>query len=243
MKRFTFIAILLAVMPPATISAQTREVIRLANQPALSPDGATLAFTWMGDIWTAPSTGGKAKPLTRNSAVDHEPEFSPDGKQIAFTSDRAGSFHPYIMPADGGTPRQVGFHSAGYTLEGWAPDGLSLLVNASRDHFWRGAVRFFLLKTEERTAENPLFDSAGDNGSLSPDGKRLLFTREGSPWFRKGYHGSQDSQIWLYDLESKSFTSVLTPKGARAGRSGSRMAWGFTTSAFIKVRSTFGNTA
>ena len=72
---------------------------------------------------------------------------------------------------------------------------------------------FFLLPVEERTAEAPLFDAAGDNGSLSPDGKLLLFTREGAPWFRKGYKGSQDSQIWLYDLEAKFFKKILSPVG------------------------------
>ena len=190
-----------------------REPIRLANQPTLSPDGSTLAFAWGGDLWSVSIAGGKAKPLTRNPAVDRDPEFSPDGKQIAFTSDRLGSFHPYVMPSDGGTPRQVGFHSAGYAVEGWSPDGKSLLVSAARDHFWRDAERFFLLKIDERTAEVPLFDAHGENGALSPDGKRLLFTREGAPWWRKGYRGTQDSQVWVADLAAGSFAKAIDQPG------------------------------
>jgi tricorn protease len=213
LKRLLPIAFLLVFAPFASVSGQTREPIRLASQPALSPDGSTLAFTWAGDIWTVSSAGGRARPLTRNTAVDHEPEFSPDGKQIAFSSDRQGSFHPYVMPAEGGPPRQVGFHSAGYSVEGWTADGRSLLISAGRDHFWRNPNRFFFLTTEDRSAEAPLFDAAGDNGSLSPDGKQLLFTREGAPWWRKGYHGSQDSQVWLFDLGAKTFTKVLNPSG------------------------------
>ena len=119
------------------------------------------------------------------------------------------------MPSEGGTPRQVGFHSAGYKpWKAGAHDGRSLLVSAARDHFWRDADRFFLIKTEDRSAEVPLFDTAGENGALSPDGKRLLFTREGAPWWRKGYRGSQDSQVWMADLESShAFAQQLDPGG------------------------------
>ena len=190
-----------------------RESIRLANQPALSPDGSTLVFAWGGDLWTVPSTGGQAKPLTRNPAVDRDPVFSPDGKRIAFVSDREGSPQPFVMSSDGGMPRQVGFHTGGYNVAGFTPDGQSLLVSIARDHHWRDADRFALIGVDARTAESPLFDSAGENGQLSPDGKKLLFTREGAQWWRKGYKGTQDSQVWMFDLESKEFTKVLDPPG------------------------------
>jgi tricorn protease len=189
------------------------EPIRLANDPALSPDGSTLVFSWGGDLWSVASGGGKARPLTRHPSHDRQPAFSPDGSQIAFASDRQGSYHPYVMPAGGGAPRQVGFHSSGYAVAGWTPDGRGLLVSGPRDHFWRDADRFFLIETDRRVAEEPVFDAAGRNGALSPDGKRLLFTREGAPWWRKGYKGSQDSQVWLYDLGQKAFTKVLDPPG------------------------------
>lgn len=192
---------------------QGREPIRLANDAAVSPDGSSVVFSWAGDLWTVPVQGGKARALTRSPANDRHPAYSPDGKSIAFVSDRLGSVQPFVMPAEGGAPRQVGFHTAGYLVEGWAPDGQSLLVSGSRDHFWRDADRFFLLKIDQRTAEVPLFDSPGRNGRLSPDGRKLLFTREGAPWWRKGYWGSQDSQVWLYDIGSQSFTKVLNPPG------------------------------
>jgi tricorn protease len=191
--------------PPARVK------IRIANRPAVSPDAATIAFGWSGEIWTVPVDGGRAKPLTRHTAADREPEFSPDGKQLAFISDREGTPQVFVMPAEGGAPRQVGFHTGGYALNGWSPDGRSLLVSASRDHFWRDADRFFLIHVDERSAEIPLFDAAGHNGSLSPDGKTLLFAREGAPWWRKGYKGSQASQVWSYDLAEKTFRKLLDP--------------------------------
>jgi tricorn protease len=188
---------------------QAKEAIRLAANPGLSPDGATLAFDWNGDIWSVPITGGTARQLTQHPGRDREPRYSPDGKEIAFTSDRDGNPQLYVIPATGGVPKQLTFHSGGYALQEWAPDGKSLLVQATRDHFWRHAERLFLIARGERTAEHLLFDDYGSSGTLSPDGKRLLFTREGEAWWRKGYKGSQASQVWLYDLDRKSFTKVL----------------------------------
>ncbi len=185
------------------------ESIRLANHPALAPDGKTLVFDWDGDVWSVATSGGMARRLTNHPARDREARFSPDGKQIAFISERSGSPQVHTMPASGGMPRQWTYHTAGCSLQDWCPDGRHLLINASRDHFWRHPERFFTISIEARQAERLLFDDYGKNGSLSPDGKRLLFTREGPAWWRKGYHGSQASQVWLYDLESKQFRQLL----------------------------------
>lgn len=191
------------------LDLSAKEEIRLATQPALSPDGSLLAFAWRGEIWTVPASGGQARQLTRNSGADSDPEFSPDGTQIAFISDRSGSKQIYVMPVGGGTPEQITYHTAGYNLHGWYPDGRSLLASGDRDHFWRSTERFIRVRRDQRVAEEVLFDDYGTAGSLSPDGKRLLFTREGPEWWRKGYHGSQAAQVWMYDLEGKSFTRLV----------------------------------
>lgn len=186
-----------------------REAVRMAASPDLSPDGKTLAFAWRGDIWTVPAAGGKAARLTAHAATDSAPKFSPDGQSIAFNSDRDGATQVYVMDAAGGTPARLTYHSEGSRVEGWYPGGASLLTYAGRDHFWRRSGRFFKIDAGERSTESLLFDAAGSGGSLSPDGKRLLFTREGTRWYRQGYTGSQASQIWLYDFESEKFTEVL----------------------------------
>ncbi len=213
MRRFhiTALAFAIAALPTMLLSA---EPIRLANTPALSPDGSILAFSWAGEIWTVPSGGGMARPITRNPSRDLQPRFSPDGKEIAFESDREGSLQVFVMPVDGSdSPRQVTFHTAGSQLEGYFPDGQSLLVSGPRDHYWHSAGRFFRVARDQRAAEELLFDDYGHDGSPSPDGKKLLFAREGTQWWRKGYRGSQGSQIWLYDLAARSFTKLLDPPG------------------------------
>ena len=203
------LSLLAAALMLAAQPGRGAEVIRLANHPALSPDGQTLVFDWDGDIWSVPTAGGVARRLSNHPARDREPRFSPDGKQLAFISERSGSPQVHVMPAGGGTPRQITYHTAGCSMQEWCPDGRHLLINAARDHFWRHPERFFTVNVASRQAERLLFDDYGQNGSLSPDGKRLLFTREGTDWWRKGYHGSQASQIWLYDLEDKKFRRLL----------------------------------
>src|SRR5471030_564800 len=104
MKPWAFLVLCILLIAPA---AHAREPIRLANNPALSPDGQWLAFDWNGDIWIAPSTGGAARPLTFHPGRDIAPKFSPDGKEIAFVSDREGSPQVFTIPREGGLPRQV----------------------------------------------------------------------------------------------------------------------------------------
>jgi tricorn protease len=200
----------LALSVALTAALQAKQPILLPNNPALSPDGATLAFDWNGDVWTVPAAGGVARQLTQHPAHDREPKFSPDGKEIAFVSDREGSSQVFVMPAQGGAPQQLTFHAAGHSLLEWSPDGHGLIVSGARDHFWSHPDRFFRVNRGERMAEQLLFDDYGQGGTLSPDGKRLLFTREGPEWWRKGYHGSRASQVWMYDLEHKSFARVLS---------------------------------
>ena len=78
---------------------------------ALSPDGTTIAFTYKGDIYTVPSTGGRATQITTNPAFDTTPVWSPDGKQIALASDRMGSLDVFVVAKEGGVPQRLTTHS------------------------------------------------------------------------------------------------------------------------------------
>lgn len=218
-RRATFLAgVLIVVVFGAVAVAQDDDskLIRLASTPALSPDGKTLVVSWQGDLWSVSSEGGDAQRLTHHPGLDAEPVFSPDGKQLAFTSDRDGSRQVYVMPATGGVPRQITFHTEGYSLQDWYPDGRALLVSSQRDHFWRHAQRFFRVALEEPSTEELLFDDYGANGRLDRRGNRLLFTREGTQWWRKGYRGSQASQVWLYNIADGKFQQLCNdPSGCR----------------------------
>src|SRR5262245_34516451 len=73
----------------------------------VSPDGKTLAFDLLGDIYAVPIEGGAARILTSGPAWDSQPRYSPDGATIAFTSDRSGIENVWLMDADGGHPRAL----------------------------------------------------------------------------------------------------------------------------------------
>jgi len=188
------------------VSAAAAEEVRLALSPALSPDGATLAFSWRGDVWSVPSAGGTATRLTSHPGHDRDPVFSPDGTTLAFSSDRTGSEQVHLMPADGrGRPERLTAHSEGSRVRGWFPDGRALLIEGARDHFWRHSRRFFLKRLERRAAPVLLFDAYGAAASPGPGGRHVLFTREGERWSRKGYEGPRASQVWRVDTASRKF--------------------------------------
>ncbi len=203
----------IAAQAPGQSADARGEAIRFPGHPALSPDGATLAFDWRGDVWSVPIEGGAARQLTQHEGSDSLPKFSPDGRRIALVSDRSGSAQIHLIDAAGGVPEQLTAHTAGYRLEGWFPGGESLLASCSRDHHWRRAERFFEVSLQGDRADRLLFDAYGREGALSPDGARLLFTREGVAWWRKGYRGAGASQVWMIDLESGEFEKLLDHDG------------------------------
>src|SRR5690348_17539586 len=99
-------ALLLAAAAPA------QEPIRFARLPDISPDGKLVAFTYLGDIWVVETIGGVARPVTMHEAHDSYPVFSPDGKWIAFSSNRYGSYDVFVVPVTGGHPRRLTYDSA-----------------------------------------------------------------------------------------------------------------------------------
>ena len=197
-----------------SVPASAGEPVRMASSPDLSPDGRTVAFAWRGDIWSVPVEGGVARQLTLNPADDASPHYSPDGLEIAFVSERDTGRQVHVVPAEGGEPEQLTHDTNGFSLHGWFPDGRSLLVLGDSDRFWRRSRRFYRIARHGRSAAEMVFDAYGDDGCLSADGSRLLFTREGTQWWRKGYRGPSASQIWLYALGTGEFRALLREETA-----------------------------
>ena len=99
----------------------------------ISPDGQTLVFDLLGDLYLLPVTGGKARPITSGPAFDVQPRFYPDGSRISFTSDRAGGDNIWTISVDGDDPKQISRETF-RLLNGaeWTPDGQYLIA---RKHF------------------------------------------------------------------------------------------------------------
>ena len=108
MKKIVFSVVLMAV----SIAASAQDEPLWMRFSAISPDGQTIAFSYKGDIFTVPATGGNARQLTSNAAYDAYPVWSPDGKKLAFASSREGSLDVYVMNATGGSPVRLTTHSS-----------------------------------------------------------------------------------------------------------------------------------
>ena len=109
MKKILIPALALAFSTAAAFAEETPLWMRYC---ALSPDGQTIAFSYQGDLFTVPATGGEARQLTTHPGQDTRPVWSPDGKQLAFASDREGQFDIYLIDKEGGEPKRLTTHSA-----------------------------------------------------------------------------------------------------------------------------------
>ena len=103
MKKIFLSAALLA----ASLASFAQQNPLWMRYPAISPDGSTIVFSYKGDIYSVPSQGGEARQLTTNAAFDSYPIWSPDGKKIAFASNREGSMDVYVINANGGAPTRL----------------------------------------------------------------------------------------------------------------------------------------
>src|SRR5439155_10998918 len=130
--------------PPANLILDKAETIEFTTDEGtwmsldVSPDGKTIAFDLLGDIYTLPIEGGTSKRILGGMSFDSQPKFSPDGKSIAFLSDRSGVENLWIADADGTNPRPVSkdrlTNDAPQSMcsPSWTADGQYLLVSKSR---------------------------------------------------------------------------------------------------------------
>ena len=124
MKR---ILTILAVLWAAAASAENVSWLRY---PSISPDGKSIAFSYKGDLYVVDSQGGEARQLTMNPSYDYSPVWSPDGKWIAFASDRYGNFDIFRISVKGGECKRITTHSAKETPWSFTPDGKNIVYTA-----------------------------------------------------------------------------------------------------------------
>lgn len=198
----TALAVILAAAPTA---AQTK----LLRFPAIHGD--TVAFTYAGDLWTAPATGGTATRLTAHPGQELFPRFSPDGRWIAFTGQYDGDEQVYVIPSTGGIPKQLTYYPAagplpprwGYDNQvyGWTPDGSAVLFRSLRDaDGGRVETALYTVKVEGGMPVKLPMPTSGA-GAFSPDGTRMVY----SPLFRdfrswKRYEGGWAQNLYTFDL-------------------------------------------
>src|SRR6266513_1545386 len=170
-------------------------------EPALSPDRSEIAFVSGGDIWTVPAAGGEARLLVSHPATESRPMYSPDGRKLAFTSNRTGNGDVYVLTFDTGDLKRMTFDDGNDQLDAWSRDGRWIyFTSSSRDI--SGMNDLFRVGVDGGT---PMAVSADRYASEyfsapSPDGKGLAFTARGTAygqWWRKGHSHLDECEVWL----------------------------------------------
>ncbi len=208
--RSSCLALLFALLLTAPSKAQDAAGTRLLRFPDLAGDH--VVFTYAGDLWLASDDGGRARRLTTHPGLELFAKFSPDGQWIAFTGQYDGDEQVYVMPASGGTPRQLTYYPARGPLPerwghdnqvyGWTPDGSGILFRSMRDGWDLGDTKLHIVPVAGGLPETlPMPESGG--GALSPDGRRIVYspvTRDFRHW--KRYQGGWAQNLYIFDLES-----------------------------------------
>ncbi len=190
----------------------------------VSPDGNTLVFALLGDIYTMPIAGGTPTRIAEGMAWEVQPRWSPDGRRIAFTSDRGGADNIWLMNADGSDKKQVTKETFRLLNQPtWSPDGQYI---AAKKHFttqrsagtgeiWLyhvsggGGVQLVerISETVQKELGEPIF---------APDGKSIYYTRNVSagPIFEYAQDSTQSLfEIERYDIERNEVTTAVSGYG------------------------------
>jgi tricorn protease len=209
--------ITLAVGLPLSVSAITPMWLRDVK---ISPDGSQIAFTYKGDIWRVPTAGGEAVRVTSTTDYEANPIWSPDGKQIAYASDKNGYYDVYIVNLSGGAPTRLTYNSASEIPEAFSYDGKYVMFSAAIQDPAQSA-----LFPSGRLTELYQVPVKGGNTtqvlatparylSWAADGKSFLYqdVKGMEDEWRKHHTSSVTRDVWRYDLATSKHTN-LTLRG------------------------------
>ncbi|MDE6196830.1 MAG: PDZ domain-containing protein [Muribaculaceae bacterium] len=189
----------------------------------ISPDGTRIAFTYKGDIFTVPATGGEALRITSQPTYETTPVWSPDSKTLAFASDRYGNFDIFTVAADGSSSqwKRLTFNSASETPEAFTPDGKALLYSASIQDpassalFPSGRMTELYSVPTSGGAPTQLLATPATNIAWAPDGKSFLYqdVKGFEDTWRKHHTSSVTRDIWRYTPATGKHEPVVSNPG------------------------------
>jgi tricorn protease len=191
---------------PATASAQTR----LLRSPTVS--ATQIAFAYANNIWVVQRAGGSAQRLTSFQGQTSNPQFSPDGRTVAFSAEYGGNTDVYVVPAAGGEPRRLTWHPAPDVVQGWTPDGRSIVFSSTRSsNLPSPQPRWYTVPLAGGPpVAMPMYRA--NQGKISPDGRHVAY-RMNVSWDeeRRNYRGGQNRPIWILDSRTLAVDTIPHP--------------------------------
>ena len=193
-----------------SLNAYAAEEAAWMRYCAISPDGSQIAFSYKGDIYTVPTTGGRANQITTNPAHDTHPVWSPDGQQIAFASNRLGGMDIYVVSKEGGVPTRLTTHSGNETPLAFKDNNHILfqanILPAAEDMQFASSQFPQVYEVSTSGGRPVMFSSMPmEDISFAPDGKSLLYHDQKGyedPW-RKHHTSSITRDVWMCTLDDE----------------------------------------
>jgi tricorn protease len=200
MKKMLLSALMLVLAASSLAFGRDARLVRYPHY-----HNGRIVFSYLGDVWTADENGQNVQRLTVNRARDVYARFAPDGKWIAFSSDRNGNLDVFIIPSEGGAARQLTAHSSDDVVLSWSPDSRAILFSSNRGEDF--TPQLYLVSLEGGMPSKAGTDM-GVQASYSPDGKRLAYNPKSQSYWRKYYRGALQSDVVVMDITAKRSTQL-----------------------------------
>ena len=216
--RLVIVLVLLLVLDRFVSAQNLPNTTRLLRFP--TTNGSQIVFCYAGELYTVAKEGGIARRLTSGPGYTSFPRFSPDGKQIAFTSQYDGNTEVYVMPSEGGEPKRItttttvgrddvsdrmGPNNIVMTWENTKP----LVVFRSRMHSFNSFIGELYTASLDGDLPQQLPVPRGGFASFSPDDSKMVYNRvfrEFRTW--KHYRGGMADDVWMFDFKTGQVTNL-----------------------------------